>query len=236
MVIKINKPPQFKKKESFELIVSTEHQEEISTTWLKTKEKHPDIFDGEIFVVTNIFEENNEFILEISKSKYSTLVYARATNKINMHSLFSSAVLKTKDNYYVAVIDKNNQTNFLGGMASSEDFEGKLYNPLNCLKREVKEEINIDLDDKKIVSSLELKYFSKPNNMISTTSIGLVYLVTLSLTKQELEEYYNIHKLTCDHELQNLIFNNKTNYLKVTQNLPSTRTYILEVLKDLIEE
>lgn len=234
MIISLKKPPIFKNSIPFELKLSSKNNKDISMHWQKVLQEKNDIFNGDVYVIASLNKHSNQLVLEIAKTTYATILYSRQTEKIKIHSLFSALLLKTSDNFYVTIIDKDNQVNLLGGMASSQDFNNKIYNPLSCIKRELEEELGLNIFDQNTFKTLSLKYLKCPSVLNKNSdSIGTIYFAELHLTRQELEEYYDTNKAFCDQEIKFLNFNTKDDYMTLKAKILPSRTYILDVIKAL---
>ena len=174
----------------------------------------------------------NDYILEIGKAKFADLIYSKKTNDLTIYSLFVSCLFKTKDNYYLVLRDKNNRPNLLGGMASSSDFVNNEFIPEACLEREAKEELAISINDLNQVASYKQAFLKVPSTDEKMYPTGVVYIGELNLTKNELIEHFNTHKNELDHEIINLLFYTKDNYLDILKE-ENTREYIVEAINFL---
>ncbi len=229
MLVKVNKVI-FKNKEPLEIAKTKEQEEKINNLWNKFSSSKTDVFNGDIYAVTSIKSTNNNYELEIGKAKFADLVYAKQTNDLTIYSLFTSCLFKTKDNYYVITKDKNDRLNLLGGMASTDDFIDSEFRPEICLEREVKEELGLSLKDKKQVSSYQQAFIKMPSTDEKMYPTGVVYTGILNLTKDELEEYFITHKNNLDHEIKELLFYTKDNFLDIYKE-KDIREYIVEAIK-----
>lgn len=235
MLVTLRNKVIFKNKESFEIKRTEDELKQIEEVWNKFIIGKNNIFNGDIYAVTNIKQENDQYELEIGKTKFADLIYAKETNKFKVYSLFSSILFKTKDNYYVVVKDSRNRLNLFGGMASDKDFIENTFNPELCLSREVKEELGISLDDKTIVSSLKASFVKIPDSEEAMYPTGIVYTAKLNLTKEELTEYFGNKKEKLDNEIKNILFYTNDNYLEM-YNENDIREYIIEAIKIIEEE
>lgn len=236
MLIRIKTYPKFKNKVPFQIQNPPILQEKIDNVWNDFIKDKQDFFNGDIFIVTDIINNNDKYTLEIAKTKYADLVYSRKTQALTRRSLFSAILLETKDNYYVIVKDRRNKLNLLGGLASDEDFTNNNYNPTLCLKRELKEEINLDLEDKNIILDYAPIFLKIPvNEKAAMYTIGIIYTATLNYTKDELNNYFNNNKNNFDNEINELLYCTKNNYKEI-KDFVDTRKYIFEALEILLEE
>ena len=97
MLIKLNSKVKFIKKNK--LIISDEIENKICNCWNKFIKNHENYWNGEIFVATDIKLENS--LVELSSTNYSSIIYAKKNNDIDIKPLFAGILLKTKDNKYL---------------------------------------------------------------------------------------------------------------------------------------
>ncbi len=185
MIIRLTKSINFKNKNPFEMEISETIKNKINNYWKEFIKGKTGYWDGEIFAVTNI-DEND---IEIGKTKYSSLVYAKYHKDIKIRSLFTSILLKTTDNKYVIIKNNHNILNIIGGIADKTDFKNNIFYPDCCIKREVLEEIGIDLENKKQVLDYEMKYLKVPKNNENYYTIGILYTGNLNYSSEEFKQY-----------------------------------------------
>ena len=235
MLITLNKEVKFKNKIPFSIEKTKTQEEKIKENWDQFIIGKTNYFNGKIYIVTDIIETKESYTLELASANFADLVFAKETHEMIVNSLFSSVLLKTQDNYYVFVKDRNYRMNLFGGMASSEDFINDSYNPTNCLIRELKEELGIDINDKNYVLNYYPAYLKIPvNTTESVYPTGIIYIANLKLTKQELERHFQVTKENLDHEIAELLFVTKDNYQELP-NSNDSRSYIIEAIKLDIE-
>lgn len=202
MITKLNEPFKFKIKDPFELDISRVMKEKIDIYWKEFIKDKKDYWDGDIFIVTNI--DLNKNIIEISKTKFSTLIYAKQHKDLIVRPLFTSILLKTKDNKYLIIKNSHNSINLIGGMADYLDFKEKIFFPDSCIQREVLEEIGIDLNNNSQVADYNMKYLKVPTDNENYYTIGILYTGILNFTSKELKKYINNNNL--DGEIKEYYF------------------------------
>ena len=229
MLVKINNVT-FKNKVPFEIEKTKDQEEKIKVIWEEFSKNKTDVFNGDIYAVTNISNIENNYTLEIGKAKFADLVYSKETNDLTIYSLFTSCLFKTRDNYFLVLKDKNNRPNLLGGMASSCDFINDEFIPKLCLEREAKEELAISINDLNQVISYKKAFLKIPSTNEQMYPTGVIYVGLLNFTKEELKKYFITHKNDIDHEIIDLLFYTKDNYLDILKE-ENTREYIVEAIK-----
>lgn len=202
MIIKLNKSLKFITKNPFELDISRVMKEKIDICWKEFIKEKKDFRDGDIFVVTNI--DLNKNIIEISKTKFSTLVYAKQHKDLIVRPLFAAILLKTKDDKYIIIKNNHNNINLIGGMADYLDFKDKIFSSDSCIQREVLEEIGIDLNNNSRVADYNMKYLKVPTNNDNYYTIGILYTGNLNFTSEEFEKYISNNKF--DDEIKEFYF------------------------------
>ena len=75
-----------------------------------------------------------------------------------------------------------------GGNVDNTDIKEERVDILNALIRECKEEVNINLQDKNIVESFEIKYINLSNE--KSNAYLIIAKGNLKMTKNEMVEYY----------------------------------------------
>lgn len=202
MIIKLNEPLKFKLKQSIELEISDIIKEKIDVYWKEFIKNKKDYWDGDIFVVTNV--DSNDNIMEISKTKFSSLVYSKMNKDLIIRPLFTSILLKTKDNKYIITKNNHNNINLIGGLADNQDFKDGNFIPYFCVHREVLEEIGIDLNNNSQVLYYNMKFLKVPTNDENYYPIGILYTGKLNFTSEDFEKYISNNNF--DGEIKNCYF------------------------------
>lgn len=214
------------------LVIDDETNKRITDNWNEfIKDKNPnDFFDGDIYAVTDIDYDAPKIL--ISKTKYSSLVYAKKTNNLIVRSLFSAGYIKTSDDYICVILNNRGIINTIGGMASSEDFIDNVFDYNKCLIREFKEEIGIDLTNNEMFS-FNLKYLKAPNINelnLSFYPVGTLFEINTKYTKDELTSLFNNSEH--ENEVKELMFFNKNNYKDI--HTYDKKTEYIDELFDII--
>ena len=187
MINKLNEPLKFITKNPIELDISNIMKEKIDSCWKKFIKDKKDYWDGDIFVATNI--DLNKNIIEISKTKFSSIVYAKHNKDLIVRPLFASILLKTKDDKYIIIKNNHNNINLIGGMADYLDFKDGNFSSDSCIQREVLEETGIDLSNNSQVTDYTIKYLKVPTNNENYYPIGILYTGNLNFTSKEFKKY-----------------------------------------------
>ena len=182
--------------EDEKLNLPKEIQIKIDEFWKKATKETPNLWNGELMCVEKCVKENNEIIITCKKTNYSHYLYDERIvlpKEYACSSLVASCLLETSDNYYI-VGELAENTSFphcmqiSGGSADNDDIKNNQIDIQNTIIRECKEELNIDLQDKKQVENFEIKYIYLPNDKIHTYI--LFAKGKLKMTKDEMNDYY----------------------------------------------
>ncbi len=215
-----------------ELFVDDLTKNEIEKVWAEfSRSKNPkDFFDGDIYCVTDIDE--NVPSINISKTKYSYLIYAKKTNKLVVRSLFSAGYIRTSDNYICIILNNRNRLNTIGGMANNRDIKGGRFDYDGCLIREFKEELGIELNSN-LNFKIKLEYLKYPSGKDLDDSfypVGTLYEIETKYTKEDLIDIFNNNEHDC--EVKNLKFYNQDNYKEIYSY--DNKTEYLDELFDVL--
>ena len=115
--------------------------------------------------------------------------------KYSCSSLIAGCIFETSDGYYVVgALGKDTSypgcLQVSGGSADNDDIFGERIDVLSTIVRESKEEINIDLNDKKLVDSWKIKYIDMPEEELKPHTYIIFAKAKLKMTKDEMDKYY----------------------------------------------
>ena len=168
----------------------------IEEFWKQCKFENSNLWNGELMYVDEYKTEGNSIVINCKKSNYAHYLYDERiglSKKYACNSLVAGCLLETSDNYYI-VGELASDTSFphcmqiSGGNADKNDIKDGKIDIFNTIIRECKEELNIDLEDKKIIEYFQLKYMTFPNESVHT------YIIfakgKLNMTRVQMQEYY----------------------------------------------
>lgn len=217
-----------------------EIQDKIDAKWKNIILENPMLWDGDISCVYDVEIGEKSINIFCKKSKYSHYLYQERIGlpkEYECRNISAGSLIETTDNYFVICeLDKN--TSFPGvlqvpgGNIDKKDINGDRIDYLKTIIRETMEEINIDLNDKKIVKDYKTNLLFNADEGIQPGT-QIFAKVNLNLNKKELEKYFKdyyesllqnngeleigklhfLHKNNCLEELEKLN-NPKRPYLK----------------------
>lgn len=225
------------------LELSKDLKEQINNFWIQSKNENPSLFNGELICVSEYKEANNLIEITCKRTHYSHHLYDERvglSKEYSCHNLVVGCLLETNDNYYViGEMERNtsvpNCLQIPGGNVDNTDIKEERVDIFNALIRECKEEVNINLQDKNIVESFEIKYISLPNEI--SNAYLIIAKSKLRMTKNEVIEYYKEYlKYLKDNNLEieftRLHFINKK---KVKEELDRLKNPKRSYLEELLE-
>ena len=228
------------KYENKEFYLPDDVKENIKKYWNGLVSKNPKLFNGENHCVHSVVENDDNIQMTVVRTNYSTYLYndniGMPDEKYNIIHIWSGILLETLDGYLVVgeMDDTTSVPKCLqipGGGTSDEDINGDKLDIIINLKRELKEELNLDLD--KI--DYEIKYLECP---IKGRSVyGFLAYGKVNMTKNELNNYFEEYKKYLEEndleiEFSKLVFLNKEAGVSELDKLENPKR---EYLRELIE-
>lgn len=199
---------------------------DIDKCWEEFHKNNPNSFNGDVLSAFDIDDDN--CVINMEWIKFADVVYGKNGGNLKTRSLFSGGYIITNDNYIGIVLDYKNILNLIGGMASKDDFFNGEYRSELCLIRETKEELGIDIKDDKFSFNLKyLKYPKDDEDMKFYYTVGLLYEIKTSYSREEIENLFKTQKH--DHEINSLIFFKPSEY-NVLKNYQK-RDYLFELFE-----
>ena len=239
-IVRIDKPIVLKF-EDREIKLPNTLKNNIKNFWTNAIKENPNLYNGQDYVIETVTETKESIEMMVTKSNYAHYLYDERIGieeeKYRCCSPWGGILLITKDNYFV--IGEMSKTTSIpyclqisGGGIDITDIENGIINIDSNIKRELKEELNLNLDD--IDYKIEfIEYPSEKRNAYGFLTIGKI-----NQTRNELEQYFEEYKEyliknNLEVEFNKLVFLKKENALKELDNLSN---YKRPYLRDLIKE
>ena len=172
-------------------------RDKIDEFWKKQVEVNPNLFNGEVWNVTKMEDNKDNILLTIEKTDYAHYLYDERhgiEEKYACHNLAGGTYIVTKDGY--AVIGELDDTTSYpkmmqvsgGGIDEKYDIVNGEFDLIKTAKRELKEELNLELDSKEQIVSYNFEYVEVPEGKRHSYCVILkAYSV---YTKNQLEEHF----------------------------------------------
>lgn len=169
-------------------------------------------FNGDMYSVIHICEDENNLNFQLAKTNYKNLIYSKNhdfRNEFHTCTTASIAIIETNDNY--SILGKmskdsafSNQFKCIGGALSDNDITGTNIAINKMFNREILEEIGLDISDPSICLSNDTKWLLIREKL---AFVGVCNIITLNLSKAELIEHFNkFHKEDLEKEIGELLF------------------------------
>lgn len=242
-IVRVNKPI-ILKFEDREIKLPKELKNNIESFWTDAIKENPNLYNGQDYVVETVNETKENIEMIVTKSNYAHYLYDERVGikeeNYRCRSPWGGILLLTKDNYFViGEMDKTTSMPYClqisGGGIDIKDIENGIINIDSNIKRELKEELNLNLDDIDYKIAF-IEYPSKTRNAYGFLAIG-----KMNWTKDELKQYFKEYKeyLIMNHlevEFNKLIFLQKENALKELDNLSNCkRPYLRELINEAVK-
>ena len=211
----------------------------IQDFWSSAVKKTPTLYNGEDYGVEDVKETENEIIMKVAKTNYSHYLYDErvgiSNEKYRCITPWGGILLLTNDNYWVFG-QASEETSFPNGFQiSGGGIDKKDINNMNIdlaknLKRELKEEINLDLEE----IEYKFQYIEYPNQ--KRNAYGFIAIGKLNMSKDELQQHFEQYKQylsqnNLEIEFSNLIFLKKGNAVQELDSYDNTkRVYLRELI------
>ena len=237
---RINKPIVLKF-EDREFLLPEELKEDINQFWKEATKENPNLYNGQDYVVESVNETDEQITMIIVKSNYAHYLYDERVGikekEYKSCSPWGGILLITKDDYLViGEMDQKTSIPYSvqisGGGIDITDIDNGYVNIDLTIKRELKEELNQDLDE----IDYKLEFIEYPDE--TRNAYGFIAYGKIDKTKDELNKEFEAFKKylienNLEIEYNRLIFLKKSSAI---QELDAISNYKRPYLKSLIEK
>lgn len=154
---------------------------------------NPNLWNGEVTCITDYIENDNTIELICKKSDYAHYIYDERIGLpkgLECFNIAAGALLETSDGYYiVGELDKNTSYPYCLQISGGNVDKADGNDLMKTIRREVKEELNIDVEDKSQVENSLIAYINFPDEKVHAYEVFTKGI--LKMTAKEMEEYYN---------------------------------------------
>lgn len=242
-IIKVRKPIILKFKDR-EIKLPKDLKEKIEIFWKNAVKENPNLYNGKDYVVEEVTETGEKIEMTVVKTDYAHYLYDERVGiqeeRYRCCSPWGGILLLTSDNYFV-IGEMNNTTSIpyclqiYGGGIDIADIKNGIIDINSNIKRELKEELNLNLDD----IDYKLEFIEYPSE--TRNAYGFIAIGKINQTKDELKQYFEEYKEylirnNLEVEFNKLIFLKRGNALQELDALPNyKRPYLRDLIKELLE-
>ncbi len=230
------------KNENIELPIRL--KDKINENFENMKKQGANIWNGEVLCVSEFNIEDDKVEIICKKSDYAHYLYGErigCPNEYECKNLSAGCLLETIDGYYiVGELDDNTSyptmLQVTGGGIDKTDIVGEKIEVEQTIIREAREELNIDLKDKKSIlyNKISYMYVSEDNEQ---PGVQLFSKAKIKMTVKEIQNYFNnyykyLKENNLEVEFKKLHFFKKENAVKELKELKNPkRNYLIPLLK-----
>lgn len=242
-IIKVRKPIILKFKDR-EIKLPKDLKEKIEIFWKNAVKENPNLYNGKDYVVEEVTETGEKIEMTVVKTDYAHYLYDERVGiqeeRYRCCSPWGGILLLTSDDYFV-IGEMNNTTSIpyclqiSGGGIDIADIKNGIIDINSNIKRELKEELNLNLDD----IDYKLEFIEYPSE--TRNAYGFIAIGKINQTKDELKQYFEEYKEylirnNLEVEFNKLIFLKRGNALQELDALPNyKRPYLRDLIKELLE-
>jgi hypothetical protein len=222
-----------------------EIQAKVDRYWENLVKSGRKLRRGEGFHIVKVIENKKIIRVILSLSDYAHYVYSRHVGlpkEYAFKNIHTSCLIETSDDSLIfGVMGKDTaipgNIQCVGGGLDYDDLKGKLFNLRHNIKKELQEEVNINVNDKKIVKSLKLEYIRCNEGM---HSIAAIFILKLRISVQKFRKRYEkfetgLKRKNINPEFKKLIYLKKDNKSVEKFILQRKKVLLDHYLKDLLE-
>lgn len=210
-------------------------EDKVQEYWKQLQQETDLLHEGKILIVSELIKNEENYIIELKQTSFSYFMYVKEKKVGDIRCMFSGAYILTSDGYVICVLNDYYENemhfktlNLVGGMADVGDIVAGDYSSQKCLKRELKEELGIELDEQNW--NTQLKYLKSPSKSENPVGypIGTIYEIKTAYTREQLQKLFE--KQSHDKEVNNLVFFSKENYKEI-YNYEHKKQYLSELFE-----
>lgn len=242
-IVKVNKTV-ILKYEDREIDLPIGLKENIKIFWNNAIKENPNLYNGQDYVVETVNETKDIIEMLVVKSNYAHYLYDERIgikeNKYRCCSPWGGILLQTKDDYFV--VGEMNKTTSMpfclqlpGGGIDKKDIKNGEINIIANINREVKEELNIDIEN----IDYRLEFIEYPDE--KRNAYGFIALIRIDQSKEELEKHFKQYKEylinnKLELEFSRIVFLSKENALEELDSINNPkRPYLRDLIKEAMK-
>ena len=230
--------------EDREINLPNELKENIRVFFENAVKENPNLYNGQDYVVENVSFTNENIEMLVVKTNYAHYLYDERIgikdSRYRCCSPWGGIMLLTKDDFFViGEMDKTTSTLYClqtsGGGIDISDINNGIINIDRTIKRELKEEMDLNLDD----IDYKIEFLEIPDE--NRNAYGFLAIGRINKSKLELMQHFNKYKEylinnNLEVEFNRLVFLKKENALQELDSLynikrPYLRMFVKEAMK-----
>lgn len=202
------------------------YSEDVNKHWESLLISGKKFFNGDVFTINNIETNEDGVNIFVGLTNYAHFLYTINKNNYEDNDcrvIHTSALIETIDNKF-AIGEMNEGTafpfklQFIGGGIDKSDIKGEILDLEHNIKKEILEELGIEVENKSIVKSLKPCYLKSGGQ---SNFLSVIYKLELLINEDELKVLLNKHN----------------EYLALKMEMQEIRSLIfLDAKKQAIEE
>lgn len=215
----------------------------IEGYWNKIIKSGKQFYRGEVFAIEKITENNQEIRVNLFLSDYAHYVYTlhhpEKPKEFPCKVAHALILIETVDGYLIlgkmaSHTAHSGKYQCVGGGIDFSDVSRGKIDFLKNIKRELTEEVGLDMKNKLIVQKLEQKYIKTKGLQ---NSFAIIYKMNLQVDRKYFENHFidfqnQFREKGEKTEFDELIFINKKNFKRILKKIKDyTDDYIIPLLK-----
>jgi 8-oxo-dGTP pyrophosphatase MutT (NUDIX family) len=215
----------------------------INEYWGKLQDSGKKYFRGEVFAIKRITENSKQIAVQLTLTDYAHYVYSlhHPGKPVGFACKVAHALvlLETKDDFLVfgkmaGYTAHPGRYQCVGGGIDLSDLAGREIDFEKNIRRELAEEVGIQMDDKTIAGDIQKKYLKTKG---SRGSFAIIYKMKLSVDRDDFSDFFKIfqdelRKKNENPEFEELIFVGKSNFDHISEKIKrQSDDYLLPLIE-----
>lgn len=191
--------------------LTDEYSEKVKRHWENLLSSGNKFFNGDVFTINNIVVSENSISIFVGLTDYAHFLYTIHKNKYEDNDcrvIHTSVLIQTSDNKF-AIGEMNEGTafpfklQFIGGGIDKGDIKGDIIDLEHNIKKEILEELGIEVENKSIVKSLKPCYLKSGGE---SNFLSAIFKMELLVDQYKLKEILKRHneELSSKMEMQEI--------------------------------
>ncbi len=175
-----------------------EYSEQVKRHWEDILSGGKKFFNGDVFTINNIVISESSLNIFVRLTDYAHFLYTIHKNKYEENDcrvIHTSVLIQTSDNKF-AIGEMNEGTafpfklQFIGGGIDKGDIKGDIIDLEHNIKKEILEELGIEVENKSIVKSLKPCYLKSGGE---SNFLSAIFKMELLVEEYELKKLLKRH-------------------------------------------